>query len=207
MSEWTPQQFRGPADPSDGNRRLAERLADTGRQMRDGLNHLLQSAGIKVEPGKLIIEGDLEVPNGVIKNDWLESPIEIGAGFGNADGFTLTTTVTDLVSFTVPIPTGYSRALVRAKGMIFAFNGSASDDFLYTRIWIDAPTGESAWSRQLLTDLDAGNGASMTVFWDWEFTGLSGGNLTIRQDAKTAFASIAHASNGMSATADVTFLR
>lgn len=62
MSEWTPtpQEYRGPANPGDGFARVGEKFGDFGRQVRDMANHLLQSAGIKVETGLLRILGALQ---------------------------------------------------------------------------------------------------------------------------------------------------
>lgn len=66
MSEWTPQQFRGPADPENGLRELTERIGDLGRKTRDGLNHLLQASGILVKASGIQsadFDGDLDALN------------------------------------------------------------------------------------------------------------------------------------------------
>ncbi|KGM17178.1 hypothetical protein [Actinotalea fermentans] len=85
--------------------------------MRDGLNHLLQSAGIRVEPGKLIIEGDLEVPNGSIRNDFLESPIEARSFFDTASGFDPAVSSFQVeASVTLTVPADRTKAIVIANG-------------------------------------------------------------------------------------------
>lgn len=123
MGEWsppegaTPQQYAGPPDPRDGLTELARAIGQIRGALRDMPNHLLAQAGIRVEPGKLVIEGDLEVPNGKIKNDWLESPV-VPTRFSNlSTGWGVPTAAWHtLVSATAPTPAGFSRALVIANG-------------------------------------------------------------------------------------------
>ena len=163
-------------------------------------------SGDTIIGGNAAITGTLSLPSGIIDNDALANPIDLAANFANADEFTVTTSATDFVTFTIPIPAGYSRALVKAEGMAFVFNPTGSGDYFYHRIYVDSPN-LSTWSRRLLTDIDAGNGGSNTVTKQHVFEGLDGGVLTVRQELYTAFASMAHHSNGATATAAAWFLR
>jgi len=162
--------------------------------------------GALIVTGPMAVGGTLSLPFGIVDNDALASPIDIAADAGNADAFTVTTTATDFVTFTIPIPAGYTRALVKAEGMIFIYNTSAVGDYLYSRLYVDSPS-TSSWSREMIGDLNPTSGISLTVIKQIVFTGLAGGVITVRQQAKTAFASMPHASNAMTATASVWFLR
>lgn len=215
--EWRPQE-------TDPVKRLTQRVKDLEALVGRLMNGTLTNAGLAVAEdvlavggslnvsGELVvtgdthIEGDLEVPNGAIKNEYLENPIEVGAGAANADGFTVSPTESIFAAFTIPIPSGYTRALVKAEGMAFAYNSTTAQDYFYERVYVNSPT-QSTWSRRLLGDLPGQAGASLTVTKQTVFENLTGGVLTVELELKTAFAPITHDSNGATVTASAWFLR
>lgn len=80
-----------------------------------GSADLLATAGIRTEPGGIIIEGNLSVPNGSINNDALASPTSpaVGAGTTGA-GVPLGTTPSNYATATLVVPAGFTRAQVVA---------------------------------------------------------------------------------------------
>lgn len=199
---------------------LSDRIAELERGAQ------LRSAGITVSPagmtvnssldvdgtlnvaGDAVFSGDLSVPNGSIKNAFLESPVVTDRGFSDADGFGLTTTRTTLASFSVTVPAGYTQALVIADGVIFALNPTASVDYLYARVYIDSPV-LNTWGRELLSMMGPNNGsAALAVNKQARLTGLTGGQvITCRLTGYTAFAPMSAAANGTSINAVLIFTR
>jgi len=126
MNEWsppagaTPEQYRGGKDP-DGSVQLADAIADALRIVRDLPHHLLEQAGIRVEPdlvrftGAVRVEGTLDLPAGIIGNDALTSPVEVEdfdhteTGFDPVAGAWATVS-----SVTLTVPAGFSQAVVQA---------------------------------------------------------------------------------------------
>lgn len=103
------------------------------RQSEQASADVLATAGIKTEPGKFIINGDLEVPNGKIKNDWLESPMEYGSARASEYGFAVSTTQTERGLSSVVVPDGYSRALITVFASLIVFNDTLSTQYVYLR--------------------------------------------------------------------------
>lgn len=165
MSEWTPpssatpQDF--PAQPRDGVQRMVQEVRKIELEIRDRFNNLLKNAGIRVEPGKLIIEGDLEVPNGAIKNDYLESPIDAASFFETVSGFDPgTTSFATVVTESLTVPADRSRALVVANGAWAVKNTTASTATqIHGRVRIGGTAGptDDEWSEPLRRD--TGNGS------------------------------------------------
>jgi len=125
MSEWsvpsgaTPQDY--PRQPRDGVQALVQRVQDNAREMRERFNNLLKNAGIRVEPdlvrfvGAVRIEGTLDLPAGIIGNESLTSPVEVGdfdhteTGFDPVAGAWATVS-----SVTLTVPAGFTQAVVTA---------------------------------------------------------------------------------------------
>lgn len=157
--------------------------------------------------GPMTVGGTLSLPAGIIDNDALTSPVEFAEDASNADGFTLTQTVdATITQFAIPVPAGYTRAIVTAFGMIFVYNGTATFTYLRSRVFVEYGAG-SWWSRRLIERLPDGSSAAMTVNKQQSLTGLDGGDITVRLTAYSDFVDVTHASNGATVNAMVTFLR
>lgn len=160
MSEWTPPAGATPQDfpgqPRDGVAALVQRTRDAALEMRDRFNNLLKNAGIRVEPGKLIIEGDLEVPNGSIKNAYLESPFVGASGIGNEGTFEITETPTARATWTVTVPAGYTTGFFVANVSLQAQNTAASTRYAYVRAYIEYPNAVKSWGSRSMMTLAAG---------------------------------------------------
>lgn len=125
--------------------------------------------------GNAAITGTLSLPAGIIDNAALTSPVYPFVGHAQGNDFTLSTTNTAKATLTVPVPSGYTRAMVTANAHVSAFNPTADSDYLYAVAWIQSdttigwsmpttiPAGESAHTSQTATALLSGLGSSFTV--------------------------------------------
>lgn len=174
MSEWTPPAGATPQDfpgqPRDGVAALVQRTRDAALEMRDRFNNLLKNAGISVEPGKLIIAGDLEVVGG-IQNDQLASPVTYGSDKTFSAGDATTTVSTLMATASIVVPEGYTKALVTAFSDGMAVNSTGSADYLYVKTTIGAYSGGENYTR---VDAGTADGTSHTATTD--LTGLVGGD-------------------------------
>lgn len=117
--------------------RRIEALEAAVRQL--GSADLLRTAGVVAERdllrilGSLQIEGDLSVPNGKIKNDWLESPIERASGVASDENFAIGTSWTDLAVAPIVVPDGYTSSIVTVLGSANVYNQTGSTQYVYLR--------------------------------------------------------------------------
>jgi hypothetical protein len=121
--------------------------------------------------GSLIIEGDLSVPTGKIKNDWLESPIAYGSDKAFSAGGATTTVSTLVATASVVVPAGYTKALVTAYSDANAVNVTGSADYLYVETTIDAYAGGENYAYVANATADGVSHTATT-----ELTGLVGGD-------------------------------
>lgn len=219
-----PQEFK--REPINGFDALLDVIRRQGRELKESTSNLLGSAGIRLKPGRMIVEqsldvvgdltatgntvigGTLSLPAGIIDNDALTNPLTTANGWSDADGFGLSTTNTTICTFTRIVPEGYTEALVDVSGVIFALNPTTSVDYLYTRVWIDSPVANH-WSREILSMMGPNNGsASLAVGRKPRLTGLTAGQaITVRLTARTAFASMSAPANGATVEALLIFAR
>ena len=70
--------------------------------------------------------------------DAIASVIVTDYGLGDATNFNLpTVTPATVASVSIPVPAGYTTALVTMMGYVYARNFSGASDYLYGRAWID----------------------------------------------------------------------
>lgn len=199
----TPQQYAGAPNPRDGNKVNARILRQIKEQLRDMPGHLLQQAGIRVEPGKLIIEGDLEVPNGSIKNAYLESPIDVNFARYDDNGWPLTTSWTTVASGALTVPTGYGRVDLVANTHAGAYNDTASIDYLRVRTVIQGTNGLALPERVAAGTYGTAHSSDL-----YREDGLSGGTISVEIQVRCDFASwSASASNQASTDVFAVFRR
>lgn len=219
MGEWTPptpQQYRGPADPQDGFAAAARAIGDLGRRTRDGLNHLLQAAGIKVTPagmevdsalvvngalqvtGDTLIEGNLAVPNGSITNAALASPVTAAVATpGWASTWSGNASWVDKATATIPVPAGFSQALVIAVASVTT-TGSLIRYDIRARI-----EGSAGPELQNLVDGTDSSAVAHTT----SLTGLAGGTIGLAAQVYTAPNLAAHTGNIATVTGCAIFFR
>jgi hypothetical protein len=117
-----------------------------------------------------------------LPNSMLASPVAPAVAHADASDFSLTSGANQtLATATVPVPAGYSRALVSATAGISAFNPTASPDYLFAVAYIQNDTVRG-WSLPVtVNSLDSGcaNHTATALL-----TGLSG-SFTIRAAGST----------------------
>lgn len=214
MDDYTPpgrsEDF--PADPR-GLDRLVSHLHGVRRELADLPHGLLKQAGITVEPdtirfgGNVAIEGTLSLPAGIIDNEALANPISTGTGFGDADGFSIAAADSNVCSFGLVVPAGYTKALVTALGVAFCYNDSGTFTYMRARVFIDSP-GASTWGRRLIAPVQDGSSNTLAVNKQAVISNLNGGEvLTCRLVMSSDFATLNSGSNGASINAVALFLR
>ena len=162
-SEWrTPD-----ADPL---RRLVGQVRNTKREVGQRVNYLLRNAGIHVEKGRVrfaggvVIEGDLEVPNGIIKNEWLESPVEYRSARASEYGFAITTTQAERGYSSLVVPDGYTQALITVFASLLVKNNTASTQYVYLRAQVrNEDSGSFQYSLRQQVTLASGFWGSLIV--------------------------------------------
>lgn len=119
--------------------------------------------------------GQLLLRDGIVGNAALTNPVVPAVVHAQSDSFTVPTTNTARATATVPVPTGYTRAIVTAHAHASCFNPNAGADYLYVVAWIQSDTtigwsmpvtigpNVSATTSQTATALITGLSGSFTV--------------------------------------------
>jgi hypothetical protein len=155
--------------------------------------------------GPMAVTGTLSLPAGIITNDALAEPVKPGTGYGSAANFAVTTTATAVASITATVPAGFSQAMVFAAGRVYAINGTATADALYTRVKIAADTQYGS-----PTGVGANGGYATSVAANAALvTGLTGGGTftiaILTQSTNGTWA--ANAANAADISATILWLR
>jgi len=172
---------------------LVTRLKGLQRELGDVTNAVLRSAGIRVSPegmsvesalavlgaldvsgdatfsGDMRIEGTLSLPAGIIDNEALANPLELGANFGAASGFGLTGgSWVEVTSASITIPAGFTRLQFVAAGMVNAVNSTGGTQNLYVQVGRQINgAGEMFLSPQAQNALPAGFTGTATALYVW----------------------------------------
>jgi len=163
-----------------------------GEQTVDGS---LNVTGNLEVSGHAAITGTLSLPAGIINNDALASPVEVGSIYLDVTNFGLTTSWVSLASATVTVPAGFTSALVTVTGQVGANNphttggsNSAGGDYIYCRPFIGATFGNSLGAILL-----GSNGWAYDITpRSTVLTGLTGGGtFTVGVQGKVAFVNMA----------------
>jgi cytoskeletal protein CcmA (bactofilin family) len=155
--------------------------------------------------GPMAVTGTLSLPAGIINNAALAEPVKPGTGYGSAANFAVTTTATAVASITATVPAGFSQAMVFAAGRVYAINGTATADALYTRVKIAADTQYGS-----PTGVGANGGYATSVAANAALvTGLTGGGTftiaILTQSTNGTWA--ANAANAADISATILWLR
>jgi hypothetical protein len=113
--------------------------------------------------GDLTVSGTLVLPNGSVNDAWLTNPIRGDSAFSSASNFALTTTgTTPLVSQSWYTPTGFTTADVLIVGRVFAYNSTASLDYLFARSRVYVPSsGQTGYGIGLPLAVSASGGSGL----------------------------------------------
>lgn len=194
-SEWgAPQTSDTPATPSNGVDALLTKLEQVKRELRDLPHGLLKQAGITVEPDRIIfggdvrIEGTLDLPEGIIGNDALATPLTYRTTLENAFDPTITTSESDAVSATITVPSGFSQALVVADAQVALVNPLASDASVAARVYVDLSDGSSYWGGRAYQKALANADVALYPVRHQALTVVGGQTITVR----VALLSVSH---------------
>jgi hypothetical protein len=151
----------------------------------------------------VVIEGTLSLPAGIINNDALAAPVRPGSGGVTQTNFALTTSPSVVAQQSIPVPSGYTQALVMNGVAAGAANSTASHDFLYVSASINGTGG-----GETITTVYTGTYGSASAWAIRTLTGLNGGNITVETRVRSGNAAWpANGANAANTNALVLFLR
>lgn len=134
-----------------GDDAIIRRLQDLERIVRElSAGNQFAPMGISPQPQGLVVSGNMEItgtlslPAGIINNDALAAPVSPAASHAENWNFGITTSMAEKTRVTIPVPTGFTRALVHSTVTISAYNGTASDDNLYASCRIQGTAAGTA---------------------------------------------------------------
>jgi len=156
--------------------------------------------------GPMVVGGTLSLPNGIVDNAALASPVVPQGIYAiSSTGFALSTTPVTLETVTITVPAGFTSAVVFCASRVYATNPNASDDYLYVRTYI---AGAYANGFPLLTAQAYGSNVNIAPY-SQVLTGLTpGGTFTVSVSAYTAYyAWAANASNAADMSGNILWFR
>lgn len=121
--------------------------------------------------GPAKITGTLDLPAGIIGNEALTSPVQIGTATNGVGSYAITTTSTVRASVTLTVPEGFTEAVVIANPTAMGFNSTASPDYLYAQAIIQTYNG-----GEIYTSAPAGVGVGLASPFQMTITDLTGGD-------------------------------
>lgn len=164
--------------PAQKHNDLARRVEQQGSARR------LESASIGKggltirDGGKLIVDGDaqingtLSLPKGIIDNDALSSPITTGSAGLTQQGFAVGSTGSTFAVQAIPVPDGYSKAIVMNGVSGSAWNTTSSLGYLYVASMINGSPG-----GEVVTPATGPGTGSATAFGVRTLSGLTPGSV------------------------------
>lgn len=175
---------------------LFQRIAAIEKRLRDmsGAN-ILGAANVTVDKqgitiaSKLTVLGQLALPAGIIGNDALANPVQGGSGGLSASGYGLSSTQAAVVSTTILVPTGFTRALVHVTCDVAAYNTTGASQYLYVAASINGTGGGESTTPIANGVAASGYGSAIR-----SLSGLTpGGTFSIAALARTGGGTIAAA--------------
>ncbi len=127
--------------------------------------------------GNAIIGGTLSLPNGIINNAALASPVTANASFADTNSTNLTVAGIYFATASVTVPTGFTSALVTCYANVgdSRTSGAGPASFVMAA-WIGDPTVATATGSATISATCAdGGGASTMAVWTRYLTGLTAG--------------------------------
>jgi hypothetical protein len=157
--------------------------------------------------GNTVIGGTLSLPNGIINNAALANPTAFGFGGNSSTGFAISTSSTAKSSVNIPVPTGFTQALIHCTVNGSAQNSTASSDFLFVSAHITMPSGDFGAGGEAFSGVAAGGWGNAAASAAGSFTSIGTGNITVSCMIRTGTAWGATGANIANVDATVTFLR
>ncbi len=148
----------------------------------------------------------LTLRGGIIGDAALANPVSFGQSNAGAGSFAVPVAATAIATTTIPVPAGYSRALVHATTAMTVWSTSTGTAAVYLQAGINAVTLVNA-SSAALDPAHGFNWAPLAASASKTLTGLSGGNITINACAGSLTALPANASNSVNLDVIAIFLR
>jgi hypothetical protein len=180
-----------PGSQFAGEDSVIRKLKDLERTVQQlAAANPLATAGIKAVPGGIIVEGSqtvngpltingaasitgtLDLPAGIIGNDALASPVQIGTASNGLNNYAITTASTVRASVTLTVPDGFTEVVVTATATAMGQNSTATTDYLYAMAVIQGISG-----GELYTAAGAGLGVGLASPFQHTLTGLTGGDV------------------------------
>lgn len=121
--------------------------------------------------GDASITGALSLPAGIINNDALANPVQIGTASNGLNNYAITTASTVRASITLTVPEGFTEAVVTSTATGMGQNSTATTDYLYVMAVIQGISG-----GELYTAAGAGLGVGLASPFQSTLTGLTGGD-------------------------------
>lgn len=158
--------------------------------------------------GATEIDGTLLLPAGIIGNAALNAPVSPASWHADSTTFSLSTTMAVKATATVPVPSGFTRALVMAVSQVTARNTTSSQDFLSVGVAIGgSPVAGWAASVDALATASVHPIVTATTAGTALLTGL-GSSFTVQARAQSGVAAwSADAYNSANIDAIILFLR
>lgn len=122
--------------------------------------------------GPMKVAGTLDLPAGIIGNDALTSPVQIGTASNGLNNYAITTASTVRASVTLTVPDGFTEAVVTANPTAMGQNSTATTDYLYVMAVVQGIGG-----GELYTSAGAGLGVGLAAPFHTTLTGLTGGDV------------------------------
>lgn len=215
-------------DPNERLRRIEARLEalETGAPLDNatlkGLLRVLGAVEVSGDPGE-VRSGDFEanvsgwrlsptqaefndllLRGGIIGNDALSDPVSARGAGASVVNFPVTTSETVIGTASIPVPAGFSQAIVMCVVHCAAFNGNVDYDYLGVRAGIQ---GSGGGGTQAIAG-GSGGWASASASAQRLISGLDGGSISVDVRAwSTSNPWVANASNAAHIDAVATFLR
>lgn len=138
----------------------------------------------------------------LIANAALASPVRGDIASASTTNFATTASDVNVVTASIPVPAGFTQALVMANVVAGVFNSNAVYEYLYLSVEIAGVT-----TRDTVGGSDPGHFASTTTSKAIRLTGLSGGSISLALSLRTDSAIAANATNRAYLEASAVFLR
>lgn len=175
-------------------------------------NYVAGSSGWHLDHGGNAEFNDLTIRGGIIGNDALTTPVGVGAIYDSLTNFALTTTLTNIRTTNITVPTGFTSAAVSIVVRVFAINPNTTGgydtkggDYLYGQANI---RGYNGYALPLAVSGSGGSGTNISPF-STVLTGLTAGStFNVQIAACTSYAGwAANTSNTAEVSGSVLWFR
>lgn len=144
---------------------------------------------------------------GKIGNDALASPVTADAGGISTTGFAVSGVFAREASVVIPIPVGFTRALVHVTAAASANNMTSFDDFLYVRASAILPGGATTNGSALYGVVHSGEWGTASASLAGVFSGLAPTGIIVSCEVQAISSWAANPANIANVDASVVFLK